>query len=164
MESHQHEIKVFFLPWLARPTPFGWLGVGVLALAKSDFPNRWLWAAIGLASGGLLLPVARPVRVVFDVGRGLVTLYRPALLWRTKKNEWPMSNIAEAKVVFRDMSRPFDGHWGRGRDGLVLMLRTGERIPIVDRLDVKVERLRDRMNALLASYDSAGRSCSPGAR
>jgi hypothetical protein len=164
VKSHRAQVKVYVLPLVTRLIARGWLAVGVFALAFSDSPDRWHWAVIGLACGSLFLPATRPIRVVVDYARGTLILYRPTFPWRTLVAEWPISHMATANVVRHEAANPYDQNWSRGRDGLVLLLRSGESVPVVERIDASLEKQRDAINSLLSAYASVGASYSPGGR
>ena len=150
-EARTSELKVHVLPWPARMAAVGWLIVRIAAITNSDFSDRWLWASIGTASGVFFLLVARPIRVVFDDRRRTVGIRRPTLPWKTIVSEWPMSEISEARIIVHEAAQPYDANWSRGREGLVLVRRSGEQVPILDRTFMTLERHRDSINERLRS-------------
>jgi hypothetical protein len=148
-ETGTFVLTIQVMSWPARLIALGWLIVGIAAITNSDFSDRWLWASIGTGSGILFLLAARPVRVIFDDRRRIVVLRRPTLPWKVIVSEWPMSDIATAGIIVHERAQPYDPHWCSGREGLVLVLRSGEQVPILDRTFMDLEGHRDRINERL---------------
>jgi hypothetical protein len=140
---------------LTRAVPviaIGWLMVGLAAAMNSNFSDRWFWAPMGLGWGTLVLLADRPTRLTFERNRRAMSIARPRLARRPLVSEWPVADIAEARVILHRPAEPFGENWNRGRIGLVLLHRSGEQIPIVERTYMNLDTHRDRINALLASF------------